>query len=264
MSTVASLPVADVPEFLGTFCQRVAEDLQLLATLHDREPDSALLQELKRIDFPFCLTLLPESGPGSDALTLMQQSVATLSSKAVSGELDEATLDELAADYASIYLNHSISASPEESVWLDEDSLICQQSMFDVRSCYESHGLGIPDWRQRPDDHLVYELQFIAHLLEQDESLTTLEQAATFMDEHLLRWLGNFGERVLTRCDTPYFAGAAALTAAYCETLRDILADVILQQPRPSREEIEERLRPGQQQPEEVPVSFMPGMGPAV
>ncbi|MDX2505618.1 MAG: molecular chaperone TorD family protein [Gammaproteobacteria bacterium] len=230
----------------------------MLTTLHDREPDVALLQEIKTIDFPFCLTIILDSGPGSDAIYLLQESIEKLSD-----DVDESTLDDLAADYASIYLNHNISASPEESVCLDEDSLVSQQSMFDVRTWHEAYGLEIPNWRIRPDDHLVYELQFIAHLLEKVYSRETLDQAAIFMDEHLLRWLGNFGERVLKRCDTQYFAGVAALTAAYCEELRDIFAE-LLGQPRPSREEIEERMKPKQVQAEETPVQFMPGMGPAV
>jgi len=253
----AALPKSDLPDFLTTFRIRVAEDLNLLATLHDHEPDAALFKELKRIDFPFCLTLIPDTGPGTQALCLLEEVLIKLSA-----DIDENTLNDLAADYASIYLNHNISASPEESVWLDEDSLICQQSMFDVRSWYEIYGLEIPDWRQRPDDHLVYELQFIARLLDKDEDLKTLEQIAIFMDEHLLRWLGNFGERVLGRCDTQYFASVAALTAAFCEDLRDILAEV-LEQPRPTREEIEERMKP-KQTTEESAVQFMPGMGPAV
>ena len=259
MSSSASLQISDDPEdLLSSFREHVAEDLQVLATLHDREPDAMLLQQLRAVDFPSSLTLLPDTEPGIEAMTLVQQALSALSTNP-----NQEILDELAADYASIYLNHNISASPEESVWLDEDSLMCQQSMFQVRSWYESHGLEIPDWRLRPDDHLVYELQFIAFLLKRDEQMETLEKTATFMDEHLLRWLGNFGERVLVRCDTPYFAGIAALTAAYCEELRDILAEV-LQQSRPSREEIEERMQPKQPQPEAIPVSFTPGMGPVV
>jgi len=255
--TSTSLPVSETPEMLDTFRERVAEDLQLLATIHDREPDAALLKELKTLDFRSCLTLMLDTKPGIEAMSIMHHALSTLPD-----DPDQDTLDELAADYASIYLNHNISASPEESVWLDEDSLMCQQSMFQVRSWYESNGLGIPDWRLRPDDHLVYELQFVAWLLKQDDQIETLEKAATFMDEHLLRWLGNFGERVAVRCDTAYFAGAAALTAAYCEELRDIMAEV-LQQPRPSREEIDERMQP-KQPSVEVPVAFMPGMGPVV
>jgi len=254
-SAVLSYPEA--PELLRLFRERVSEDLLLLATLNDREPDEALTGELKALDFPNCLTLLPETEAGEEARNLMQQTLSDLPAK-----LDGQLLDELAADYASIYLNHNISASPEESVWLDEDSLKCQDSMFQVRSWYKSYGLEIPDWRLRPDDHLVYQLQFLAALLNLDERMETLERICTFMDEHLLRWLGNFAERVLARCDTAYFAAVAAVTASYCETLRDTLAE-ILEQPRPCREDIEDRMKP-RAAPQEVSVSFMPGVGPVV
>jgi len=248
---------AAVEDDLAIFRRHVAEDLLLLATLHDREPDSELLQQLKSLDFPYCLTFVPDTGPIAGSVSLLNKTLSELPAHP-----DQDIMDELAADYASIYLNHKISASPEESVWLDEDSLMCQDSMFQVRSWFESEGLGIPDWRIRPDDHLVYQLQFIAHLLKKDDKMETLGQVATFMDEHLLRWLGNFAERVLTRCETAYFAGIAAVTAANGEELRDMLAD-ILQQSRPSREAIELRMKP-KPAPQEVPVSFVPGTGPVV
>lgn len=255
--TCAIQTVSTETELLDSFRDNVAEDLQLLAALHDHEPDAALLKDLKLLNLKSNLTLVLNTEPGKESMALMQHALSSLPD-----DPDQTTLDELAADYASIYLNHNISASPEESVWLDEDSLMCQQSMFQVRSWYESHGLCIPDWRCRPDDHLVYELQFVARLLNQDNQVETLKKVATFMDEHLLRWLGNFGQRVAERCDTAYFAGAAALTAAYCEELRDIIAEV-LQQPRPTREEIDERMQP-RQAPEEIPVAFTPGIGPVV
>ncbi|HEC07563.1 TorD/DmsD family molecular chaperone [Thiolapillus sp.] len=244
-------------DVLGLFRKQTAEDLELLAILHDREPDAQLLQQMKHAGFPQVLALNLESESGRQALDLMHKAILDLP-EAITTQV----LDDLAADYASIYLNHNIHASPEESVWLDEDSLICQDSMFQVRSWFEKHNLEIYNWRIRPDDHLVYQLQFIAHLLSENDDMETLEEAATFMDEHLLRWLGDFGRRVSQRCDTPYFAGAAALTAAYCEELRDLLAE-ILQQPRPSKEEIEERMQPAAQT-EPVPVKFVPGIGPAV
>lgn len=255
--SAATMSSVEAPDLLKLFRERVAEDLLLLATLNDREPDAAVLQEIKVLEFPTCLTLLPKTETGEEVMRLMQQTLSELPE-----EVGEDLLDDLAADFASIYLNHNISASPEESVWLDEDSLKCQDSMFQVRNWYESYGLEIPDWRIRPDDHLVYQLQFIAALLNLDDKTETLEKVSTFMDEHLLRWLGNFAERVLARCDTAYFAGVASVTASYCEELRDNLAE-ILQQPRPSREAIEDRMRP-KSAPQEVDVSFMPGVGPVV
>jgi len=238
-------------ELLLRIRKRLAEDFQILASLHDREPDTGLFTRLKAMNFPDSLTLRMEDGPRRDTLLLARSALESLPQP-----LDEAWLDELAADYAAIYLNHEIGASPEESVWLDEDNLICQEAMFQVRQWYRSHGLGVANWRLRPDDHLVYQLQFIAFLLARDEA-GSLEKAATFMDEHLLRWIGNFGERVLHRAATPWFSAAAALTAAYVEETRDLLAE-ILGRPRPSPEEIEERMKPARPE-EERPVAFVPG-----
>jgi len=249
----------EAADMLHLFRQRIAEDLLLLATLHDHEPDIPLVSELIKLEFPACLTLLPESGPAVESLLLMKQTLLEIEADSPK---DNKIMDLLAADYASIYLNHNISASPEESVWLDEDSLMCQDSMFQVRSWYESYDLGIPDWRLRPDDHLVYQLQFIATLLNLDDDIETLEKLSSFMDEHLLRWLGNFAERVLQRCDTTYFVSIAAITAAYCEELRNTLAEIV-NKPRPSREEVEDRLQT-KPAPREVSVNFMPGMGPVV
>ena len=244
-------------ELINIFRQQTAEDLQLLAILHDHEPDAHLLQQLRHADFPKMLSLKLESEFGKQALDLLHKAILDLPDA-----ITTQVMDELAADYASIYLNHNIQASPEESVWLDEDSLICQDSMFQVRSWLEKYKLEISNWRIRPDDHLVYQLQFIAHLLSNSRDIETLEATATFMDEHLLRWLGDFGQRVSQRCSTPYFAGAAALTAAYCEELRELLA-TILQQPRPSKKEIEQRMQPSSKD-EPVPVQFVPGIGPTV
>lgn len=242
---------------LKVFCQVVADDMAMLTSLHDKEPDEVLLQALRKDCFPDGMGLKLIGENGSQALDLMKTALVALPEV-----IDETTLDELAVDYANIYLNYGIHASPEESVWIDEENLACQDSMFQVRAWYEQYGLMAENWRIRPDDHLVLQLQFLAHLFSACQSETNLKDAARFMDEHLLRWLNSFVQRVAGRCDTPYFAGVAMLTGVYCEELRDLLA-VILDEPRPSPEEINERMKPNRE-PEEVPVSFMPGMGPVV
>ncbi len=247
----------DTADPLEMFCQAVTDDLAMLAVLHNAEPDAGLIEALRNSNFPEGLGLQLRCKGGLQVLELMEQAL-----KAMPKQLDKAVLDELAADYASIYLNYGIQASPEESVWIDDENLICQDTMFQVRTWYERHGLVAPDWRKRPDDHLVLELYFIIHLFEIDPTDESFREAAQFMDAHLLRWLTNFGTRVSQRCATPYFAGVATLTGAYCEELRDLLAE-ILNEPRPSQEEIEDRMKP-KLEPEEVPVSFVPGMGPVV
>lgn len=242
---------------LAQLCAAVADDLSLLSMLHDTEPNQEFLSLLRKDDVSNLLGLKLQSEKGLKSLDFFQHSVVSLPQ-----QLSKETMDELAADYASIYLNHGIQASPEESVWIDEDSLACQDSMFQVRNWFQKYGLEAENWRVRPDDHLVLELQFLQYLFATRSDLETMREAAQFMDEHLLRWLMQFANRVSARCETAYFAGAALVTAYYCEELRDLLA-TILDEPRPSQEEIDEKMKPTQGR-EEVPQQYVPGIGPAV
>ncbi len=242
---------------LNRFFNIVAEDLRMLSALHTREPDADLIQVLREEQFPQGLGLKLTSELGREACDVVADAL-----KMLPNTPDQKALDELAADYASIYLNHRIQASAEESVWIHEENLTYQDSMFQVREWFTRYGMSVPDWRVRPDDHLVFELEFIGLLLSADVDRERLRETGRFMDEHLLRWLMDFSERVAARCDTPYFASIAMLTGVYCEELRDLIADV-LDEPRPSKEEMDERMKPVRTA-ESVPVSFVPGVGPAV
>ncbi len=201
---------------LRTFLEACSLDLLTLARLHDRELDPETVHKLKGSGFPLGLGLRLDQGKAiAEALA---QEAAGLSMQSPAD-------DELAADFAAIYLTHAIGASPLESVWLDEDGLAMQAPMFEVRAAYAEHGLRVPDWRQRPDDHLVFQLQFVSLLLERaDENAAA--QAAAFLDAHLLRWFPGFAGRVAMRAATPFYACLAAYTAAYLEELRDLLAQI--------------------------------------
>ena len=242
---------------LNTACHVIAEDVAMLMSLHDHEPSGNLLKVLREHHFPTGLGLKLMSDDGLQAIDLMQRALESLPE-----DIHESTLNDLAADYANIYLNYGIQVSPEESVWIDEENLACQDSMFQVRNWYEEFGLQAENWRIRPDDHLVLQLQFLSHLFKDNSDLLHLKKIAQFLDEHLLRWITRFAERTAARCNTAYFAGVAMLTACYLEELRDLLAK-LLDEPRPSAEEIEDRMKP-RHEVEEVPVKFMPGIGPAV
>ncbi len=241
-------------QLLAEFAAAVAEDLRGLAELHDREPDQALLAALRKAEFPHGLGLRLQSDQGRRAHTLMAEALADLPEP-----VDQETLDVLAVDFAEIYLTHGLRASPYESVWIDDDGLARQEPMFQVRAYYRRHGLAAANWAARADDHIVLQLLFLSHLWRQPEH-ETIREAATFMDEHLLRWVGRFAEQVAARCATPYFAGVATMTAAYLDELRDLMAQIV-QEPRPSSEEIEERLQPKKALPCS-PARYVPGAGP--
>jgi TorA maturation chaperone TorD len=240
---------------LGDFCAAVTQDLAQLAVLHDAEADNRLIQSLQQSDFPATLGLRLESKAARDAMILIERALTEMPDP-----LDEQYADELAVDYAGIYLTHAYRASPNESVWVDEEHLERQQSMFEVRDYYHRYGLGAENWRKRADDHLVLQLQFLAHLFGEEQRDEVFTTAARFMDEHLLRWLMPFANRVAGRCATPFYAGINLLTGVYCEELRDLLAD-ILGEPRPTAEETQARMQQDKPVSVEVPLPFVPGAG---
>lgn len=241
---------------LHEFRTAAAVDLTTLAVLHNAELNDEVLTSLRLAGFPEGMGLRLTGEAGREALALMCAALAALPSP-----LTPVLLDELAADYAAIYLTYAYRASPCESVWLDQENLGMQAPMFQVREFYRRYQLAAPNWRLRPDDHLVLELHFLACLMQEEGHPQALPEAARFLDEHLLRWLPGFARRVSQRCATPFYAAAARLTAAYCDELRDLLAQ-ILGEPRPSPEEIEARMQP-RAPVQAAPLAYMPGMAPS-
>jgi TorA maturation chaperone TorD len=240
---------------LSAFRAAIALDLMTFAQLHDRELDGPSLSMLRAEGFPAGLAFRLETAQAKELLGALAQIVAEM-------QIDDAEeRDELAADFASIYLTHGVGASPCESVWLDEDGLLMQQPMFKVRQSYAELGLRVLDWRKRPDDHLVYQLQYVAALMEHD-SASALSDTARFLDEHTLRWLPDFATRVAQRAATPFYAGLAMLTSIYLDELRDVLAR-ILGEPRPTAQEVEQRTKPVAEEPLPMPSAYVPGSSPS-
>lgn len=216
----------------------LADDAATLALLHDRELSAPLLAELEAVGFPDNLGLLPAGDASRNVFELMRIAVSSWPAAP-----DSRYLDNLAADFAAIYLTGAYGVSPSQSFWLSDDHLLCQDAMFDLRALYAASGLKAPDWRKRPDDHLVFQLQFLARRLVATMTEDDWRQLAGFLDRHLLRWLPDFAARVAQRCDTLFYGALATLTNSWCQQLRDLLAEQ-LGEARPSAEETEAMRRP--------------------
>lgn len=227
-------------------CEALAEDLDQLIRLHDREMDMETLAALRQSGFPDNLALMPEAG-----CDLLREALASPSS-----------LESLGADYAAVYLTGALGASPCESVWVSDEHLNCEAPMFELAGLYAAHGLAVADRRHRYDDHLVCQLQFLRHQLLTGGSAS---ETGCFLDEHLGHWIPDFAERVARRSDSAFYAGLAMVTADWLERLRGILAEVGAV-PRPSRAEVEGRLREKRAsgKAEVAPIRFMPGAGPVL
>ena len=232
----------------------IAEDLDQLIRLHDRELDAETLIALKQANFPHGLDMPPGGQAGAAAYANMDAALR-----------EDVTLDDLAADYAAIYLNNSLGASPCESVWLSDDHLACAAPMFELRELYAAAGLKVADWRSRFDDHLVLQLQYVRHAMANvGSALATVavdpEKMAKFIDEHIGYWFPDFAQRVSMKCDTRFYAALAELTHVWLVHFRELL-DEMYSLPVPSREQtgqcISRKLALGKA--DAAPIKFMPG-----
>lgn len=201
----------------AVFREAVSDDLAMFARLHDRELDAEIAVALKESRFPEGLGLRLTRDSAQAALAAMAKAVAEFPEKP-----ETAWLEDMAPDYADVYLTHGCRATPAESPWLDPDKLVRQEPMFKVREWYRRHGLAMADWRNRSDDHIVPELQFVTHLIASGGE-GSLVEAARFLDTHPLNWVEKFAKVVDRHCRTPFYAALAVLTAEYLEGLRDVL-----------------------------------------
>ncbi|MCL2716100.1 MAG: molecular chaperone TorD family protein [Alphaproteobacteria bacterium] len=202
----------------GGLASAFASDLTLLARFHDRELDSATLETLASLPVAQWLSLRLQGPLFEEASRLIETALGGISDCA-----NRAVLDELAAEYAAIYLTHAYRASPVESVWRDDELLERQAAMFAVRDWYRHFGVTVPDWRKRSDDHIAHELEFAGRLLEAGASAGQFGDAARFLRDHPLVWVPEFCTRVSQRCRLKLYAGFALLTLAYIHGLADFL-----------------------------------------
>lgn len=209
----------DLPERLRL---ALAEDVAFLVRLHDREPDGALLAALRAAPVERWFALRLEGQDFEEGRRLM-----TLALAAIEDPDDTAVLDELAAEFAAIYLTYNYQAAPTESVWVDPDSLERQEAMFQVREWYRRFAVKVPDWRVRSDDHLVHELQLVELALRDTARPAALRMVADFMRDHPLAWIPQFSARIVARSRSPFFAGSALITVAYLRALGALLGSVL-------------------------------------
>jgi putative dimethyl sulfoxide reductase chaperone len=228
----------------------LADDLEGLARLHDREIDRALVDALVEVGFPDNFALLP----ADDVRTAMRAAALELHAAG------DQWRDELAADFAGIYLNGACGASPYESVWLTDEHLTCQLPMFEMRALYDAAGLTVDDWRKRYDDHFVLQFQYLAHCLRDPQ--VPLERIGALLDEHVGHWFGDFAQAVANRAGTDFYRVLALLTADWLERLRALVEEVTGESRTP-RDAMAERIRKklALATGELAPVKFVPGGG---
>jgi TorA maturation chaperone TorD len=153
---------------------------------------------------------------------------------------DQGTRQEIAVDYARTFLGaghyETITAPPYESVFTSEDHLLMQDARDGALAYYRSEDLDLPAENTTPEDHVGFEMQFMATLIERmaaaieagdDERARELvERQRGFFDEHLANWLPAFAQAIDANCKTDFYHGVAHLTRGLLDEERAVLDEL--------------------------------------
>lgn len=143
-----------------------------------------------------------------------------------------ALADALERDHARLFIGPEIAVPPWESVWRDKERLLFGEQTFAVREAYARSGLAVERKDTEPDDHIGYELLFLAQLAAalttaSSQHDATLDAARAFLDDHLLRWLPDLCEAITRSAATPHYAALALLTAGAVADLQEEIDGVL-------------------------------------
>jgi TorA maturation chaperone TorD len=132
------------------------------------------------------------------------------------------------ADYTRLFIGvERTLAPPYESVYLSEEHILFEKETLAVRKWYGEYGLQVPQLHILPDDHIGYELFFLARLKnrvaslldggETEAAVAVRNDSRRFVDVHLRRWVGVFVSLVLEHSQTDFYAAIGLLTRSVVE-----------------------------------------------
>lgn len=185
-----------------------------LASIYQFEPTTEQIESMAAQRFPLDD---PDFGPGYASIAEYLR------------HRDSGTRQELAVDYAHVFLGagqyDKRMAPPYESVYTSEEHLLMQDSRDGAVQSYRAEGLDLPAENTTPEDHISFEMQFMAKLIERavaafdDGDEARYEDLAgkqrVFYEGHLQNWVGDFCDDIERFCQTGFYKGIAQVTRAF-------------------------------------------------
>lgn len=146
---------------------------------------------------------------------------------------------DLAVDYARIFLAAGVyegeTAVPYESVYTSPEGILMQDSRDEVVRIYRRNGLVIPLDLQVPEDHLAFELEFMAHMSDRiakalaagEDAAGLMSEQLSFIDEHLLNWVPRLLERVESFAKLPFYPAMVTIALCYIRENRAVIEEAL-------------------------------------
>lgn len=131
----------------------------------------------------------------------------------------------------------TLPAPPWESVYVAREPLLFQESTLAVRHAYCEEGFCVEGHPHVADDHLAFELDFMARLaaLTVDaearndalEARRLVRVQIAFLDEHLLQWIDDFSRDMNDRVEDCLYVSVALLARSFLKRDRALLEELI-------------------------------------
>ncbi len=139
-------------------------------------------------------------------------------------------LEEMAVEYAALFLGPGGHISPYESVHAESNGVLWGRSTGEVKRTIESAGFAYDPEDRRMPDHISVELEFMAALAGQEaqayrdedypEASRRIGLQKKFLTKHLGKWAPAFCRQVAERSELPFYREIARLAAAFLEAER--------------------------------------------
>lgn len=153
--------------------------------------------------------------------------------------MNSGTRQTLAADYAHTFLaagNYdSFAATPFESVFTSETGLLMQEARDEVYKAYCAEHVQPREALHTPEDHVSFEFEFMAHLLDRTNealaagdaagALELAQKARDFHAEHLANWVYDLCDAIEDVAQTRFYRGVAKVTRGFVQLEADVCAD---------------------------------------
>jgi TorA maturation chaperone TorD len=140
-------------------------------------------------------------------------------------------LEDLAVEYTRLFLGPGKHVSPHESVHHQREDgqwgNLWGESTAEVKRFIEATGLDYKDAFKGLPDHISVELEFMQQLTlreeqawkdeDTDKAVACRQVEKKFIEEHLIRWIPNFCDKVIQEAELPFYHAMAALTRSFIE-----------------------------------------------
>jgi putative dimethyl sulfoxide reductase chaperone len=187
-----------------------------LSRIYMQEVDKELLEKLKLSSKPISIDDAEMARAYNKLREILERS-----------QINEEYIENLAADYASLFLGIGKDpAHPYESVYLSQDRIIMGASRDEVLKMYLKEGLQKVDWFKEPEDHIAIELEFMAFLClkmqealnrgTRDIGLRLIQAQIDFFEKHLKSWVPKFCDDIVKHASKyDFYQAMADITKRY-------------------------------------------------